>query len=379
MHIPLARTIAVAAAAAAVFAVAASARTSGPLASGRNAATGLAYAKQQIKAYEQVPKFAFKGPAFKPKVTGKKILDIPLSSTIPTLGQADRAMQAIAKRFKINFQVFPNQGQPSQWQQGVQQATTTHANGILLDAAPDPMVLQPQLAAAKKQGIKIVVSHLWNVGEKLPPNTDAIVPADFSGAGRLMADWTIVDTKGHANVLIFGPKEVPPTAYIVAAMQAEYKKYCPGCTAQYINVPLTQFATNLQNDVTNAIKSNPQANYVVPVYDNMVQWAAPGVVASGKQNSVHIATYNGTDFVLKMIKQQHVVRMDVGENWTWLGWANMDQMMRVLSGVRPVPNEHTALRVWDASNIAQDGNPPNGIKGYGNAYVKGYNRIWRGR
>jgi ribose transport system substrate-binding protein len=74
-----------------------------------------------------------------------------------------------------------------------------------------------------------------------------------------------------------------------------------------------------------------------------------------------------------------IVRFDVGEAQTWLGWANMDLAMRLMLGLTPPKTEHTALRIFTKSNIAQAGNPPVVTKGYGSAYVAGYTKLWSGK
>ena len=68
--------------------------------------------------------------------------------------------------------------------------------------------------------------------------------------------------------------------------------------------------------------------------------------------------------------------MDAGEDLAWVGWAAMDQAFRAVAGVSAVPNEHTPLRVFDRGNVADAGTPPAVDRGYGNAYVAGYERLW---
>jgi ribose transport system substrate-binding protein len=71
-----------------------------------------------------------------------------------------------------------------------------------------------------------------------------------------------------------------------------------------------------------------------------------------------------------------VVAMDVGENLAWVGWASMDQAFRVIAGERPVRSERTPLRVFEDSNVDQTGAPPRFDRGYGDAYVDGYRKLW---
>jgi ribose transport system substrate-binding protein len=93
---------------------------------------------------------------------------------------------------------------------------------------------------------------------------------------------------------------------------------------------------------------------------------------------VHIATYNGTPFVMGYLQQGNAVRFEVGENLNWLGWAYIDAEARLLAGLK-IPrqfDEHTALRAFTPENIDEAGNPPKLSTGYGDAYLVGYKKLW---
>jgi hypothetical protein len=127
-------------------------------------------------------------------------------------------------------------------------------------------------------------------------------------------------------------------------------------------------------------------NYILPIYDSMSQFVVPAITAAGKTGKVSIATYNGTPFVMTYLAKGQAVKMEVGENLNWLGWAYVDAAARYLAGV-PLPkppghfNTHTALRVFTAKNI-KEALDSKGIAqlstGYGDAYVTGYKKLWAG-
>jgi ribose transport system substrate-binding protein len=110
----------------------------------------------------------------------------------------------------------------------------------------------------------------------------------------------------------------------------------------------------------------------------MSQFVVPAITAANKIGKVHISTYNGTPFVLGYMQKGDIVRMDVGENLNWLGWAYIDADMRILSGQKlPLQfDEHTPLRVFTKANVAQAGTPPQLSTGYGTAYQIGYKKLW---
>jgi ribose transport system substrate-binding protein len=198
----------------------------------------------------------------------------------------------------------------------------------------------------------------------------------FNQAARLEADYPIVDTGGKADVLIVTSNEVPIAKGMLNAMKQEFAKCGAGCKFTIVDVPIPDWGTKIQTQVQSALVRDPKINYVIPFVDGMTQYTAAGIAAAGKTGKVKISTFNGTPFALKMIQDGNTVAMDVGENLDWLGWADMDQALRILSGVKPVQSEHTPLRIFDKANVAQAGTPPKDSTGYGNAYVQRYKSLW---
>jgi ribose transport system substrate-binding protein len=330
----------------------------------------------RVKQYKAVPKFVQPGPPVDAsKAKGKTIFIIPESSSIPFINTIDNSIVKVAKLLGIKTTIYTNQAQPSQWAAGVNQAVAQKPDLIMLQGAPDPRVLQPQLIAAKKAGIPVLATHFFEESDPMPPNVTALVRVQFNQAARLEADWTIADSGGKADVVIVTSNEVPIAKGMLNAMKQEFAK-CSGCKASIVNVPIPDWATKIQTEVQSALVKDPNVNYVIPFVDGMAQFAASGITAAGKKGKVKISTFNGTPFALKMIQDRNIVAQDVGENLDWLGWADMDQALRLLVGAKPVQSEHTPLRVFDASNVDQTGKPPKDSTGFGNAYVAAYKKLW---
>jgi ribose transport system substrate-binding protein len=330
----------------------------------------------RIKAYKAIPKFVAPGPPVDAsKAKGKTIFIIPESSSIPFINTIDDSIVRVAKLLGIKTTIYTNQAQPSQWAAGVNQAVAQKPDLIMLQGAPDPRVLQPQLVAARKAGIPVLVTHFFEESDPMPPNVTALVRVQFNQAARLEADWTIADSGGKANAVIVTSNEVPIAKGMLNAMKQEFAK-CSGCKFTIVNVPIPDWATKIQSEVQSALVKDPTVNYVIPFVDGMSQFAASGITAAGKKGTVKISTFNGTPFALKMIQDKNIVAQDVGENLDWLGWADMDQAVRILVGAKPVQSEHTPLRVFDATNIDQAGKPPKDSTGYGHAYVAAYKKLW---
>jgi ribose transport system substrate-binding protein len=157
------------------------------------------------------------------------------------------------------------------------------------------------------------------------------------------------------------------------AMKQEFAK-CSGCKLSIVNVPIPDWATKIQTEVQSALVKDPGVNYVIPFVDGMANFAASGITAAGKKDKVKISTFNGTPEMLKEVKKGDIISADVGENLEWIGYAIVDQSMRIMGGLTPVKSEHVPVRVFDSSNISQTGSKFTG--GWGNSYVGGYQKLW---
>jgi len=104
----------------------------------------------------------------------------------------------------------------------------------------------------------------------------------------------------------------------------------------------------------------------------------PGIQLAGATGKVRISSFNGPPFVLKMMQDADVVKMDVGENPSQVGYAVVDQIGRILSGQGPIASgdEGIQLRVFTKANVTEAGTPPELGKGYGDSFVQNYMKLW---
>lgn len=341
------------------------------------ATSSYAGAASELAANRGVPIFTPPGPAFnaRAKAGGKTLFVIPASSQVPFVSTIADNMKAIAGQVGVHYVVWQNQGQPSQWVQGMNTAISQGASAIVLLAGIDPASLEPQIQAAKAKGIPTIVAHLYDINQKPAPNLGGLINAPYNLAGRLIADQAIVGTKGKTDALVITINQVNSTVPMVAGIKAEFSKYCSGCKLSFTDVTVADVATKIQPNVQAALGSDPNINYVIALYDSAeAPFAEAAIRAAGRTGSVKISTFNGTPQILKEVKTGNIITVDVGENLNWVAYAIMDQSMRIMGGLPPVANEHLPLRVFDASNIAQAG--PSFTGGWGSAYIADYDKLW---
>jgi ribose transport system substrate-binding protein len=309
-------------------------------------------------------------------MAGKSILSIPTSSANPFTEGIELNMQAIAKQVGFKFDSWSNQGQPSQWVQGMDYAINQKFSLIDMLAGTNPAVLQPQIAAAKRAGIKTVSTHVTGMGSYAhEPGVTANMPIDYLGVGKLLADWVILHTGGKANVLVIESAELPSTLPEVNGIKQEFAAKDPSYKLKVVNSPIPEWSTKIPPEVEAAVASDPGLNYIIPIYDSMSQFVVAALQTEHKVGKIKIATFNGTPFVLGLI-QSGSVEMDIGENLNWIAHGILDDEMRLLGGKMFVQNEHIPLYIFDKSNAATAGVPPKYSQGYGNSYIPDYNKLW---
>jgi ribose transport system substrate-binding protein len=342
-------------------------------------ADGPDYFQDQLKPFFDKPSFVAPGPAFDAKacMAGKSIFSIPVSSANPFTANIEKAMAAAASKVGFKFTTWENQGQSSQWVQGMNAAMNEKASLIDLLAGTDPRVLVPQIREARAASIPVVPSH-YNGKEQsdvVRKNADADIPIDYFKAGALLVDWAVVQTKGNMNALVLISTGALSTDSMVAGINAELK-HCDHCKTKVMNFPVVDWGTRITPNVQSALLSDPTVNYIIVIYDSMSQFVVPAVIAANATQRIQMDAFNGTPFVLGLV-QDGKVQMDIGENLDWIGDAIIDAEMRILCGLPQVRDAKIPFYIFDSHNAADAGKPPQLSQGYGAAYIDGYEKLWK--
>ncbi len=346
-------------------------------AAGSARADDLAFFQQQLAPFVKKPKFVAPGPAFNARqcMKGKSIFSIPVSSANPFTANIEKAMAASAAQAGFKFITWENQGQSSQWVQGMDAAINENVSLIDMLGGTDPRVLVPQVMAARAHHIPVIASHYNGLEQSAEVKkwANGDVPIDYFKAGALLVDWAVVQTKGHLNALTLISGEILSTKSMMDGINAEMK-HCANCRQKVINVPVVDWATRITPNVRSALLADPSINYIIVIYDSMSQFVVPAVTLTNSADRVKIDAFNGTPFVLGLV-QQGKVQMDIGENLDWIGHGIIDDEMRLLCGM-PMVNPRIPFYIFTKANAKDAGVPPQLSKGYGDAYLEGYAKLW---
>jgi ribose transport system substrate-binding protein len=333
----------------------------------------VAGAQEQIDRFRAVPTFEAPGPSVDAAAAaGKTLAIVPASSNVPFVTTIADHMVRIGTQADLEVTVFKNQGTPAEWAKGVSDALSKGADSIDLLAGLDPAAVSAQVTQAKAKGTPVVATHLYDVNQEVDPNITAATNIPYEQAGRLLADWVITKTDADAKVLVTTINQVNSTVPMMAGIEDEFATRCgDGCSITKIDTTIADLG-KLQQQVQSELTRDPDINYVINLYDSA---QAPQTEAAIKTlgRDLKIATFNGTPDILKLITPDSVIAMDVGENLEWIGYAAIDQHLRLLSGGEPTTTPNIPIRVFDADNVAEateDG------AGFGTAYRDEYASLW---
>ncbi len=341
------------------------------------ASAGMEEAKALIEKHSKLPTFEAPGPAFDAKacMAGKKMFVIPLTNANPFNVAISQGFVDAAKMVGFELRDWETQMDPAGWIQGINTAVAEKYDLIDMQGGLPPEFLVPQITEARAAGVKVTATHNYDATtQQIPDFLDSAANTDYVTVGQIMAAWAIVQTGGKVNALVLGPDEITPTAPLRDSIMAYFKEHCPDCKTQYINVPVNDWATKTQPAVQNALLADPSINYVLPVYDSMSQFIVPAIQIAN--SPAKIVSYNGTPFVLDMMRDGDIVEMNVGESLGWVGMAGTDANMRLLCGLDKVTKLNTPAYIFTDANVATAGNPATFNDGYGDVHKEGFAKLW---
>ncbi len=341
------------------------------------ASAGIEDAKKLIEQYSQLPTFEAPGPAFDAKacMADKKMFVIPLTNANPFNAAISQGFVDAAEVVGFELRDWETQMDPAGWIQGVNTAVAEKFDLIDMQGGLPPEFMVPQITEARAAGLKVTATHNYDATtQSIPDFLDSAANTDYVTVGKIIAAWAIAKTEGKVNALVLGPDEITPTAPLRDAIMGYLKDNCPDCQSKYINVPVNDWATKTQPAVQNALLADPSINYVLPVYDSLSQFIVPAIQIAG--SSAKIVSYNGTPFVLDMMRDGDIVEMNVGESLGWVGMAGTDANMRLLCGLEPVTKLNTPAYIFTDENVATAGNPATFNDGYGDVHIEGFKALW---
>lgn len=347
---------------------------------------GVARAKAEIASLSQpTTSFPAPGPALTnvKSLKGKTVWYIPISLSVPVFAIANNALHSALSKAGINEHACSGEANPSATAACINQAVARGASAIITDSVP-VVIAANAFASAESHHIPVLIVN------QLPPTGH--IPGAVRGIGNdklayalvqdttlvsAEADWTIADSNGKANALLMPFTDSPSTLAYAAAAEATFHHDCPACKVTIQKIALAN-ASLVPSQTSSALLRHPSINYVLPEFDAVLQGVGQGIQQSGFAKRVKVATSAGDLPALQEIKAGRLA-LDVGQDFPYEGWADADEVIRMMLG-KPVVVEHVPLRAFTSANVGSLSLTPGAQASGGwygsDAYMTMFEHLW---
>ncbi|MCL2768667.1 MAG: substrate-binding domain-containing protein [Solirubrobacterales bacterium] len=320
---------------------------------------GAAHARAVVAKLEQpTTSFGAPGPPLTnaKSLAGKSVWYVPISISVPVFAIADESLRTALGKLGIQLHTCSGEANPSATAACLEHAVSSGAGGIIADGIP--VALAPNaFAAAESHHIPVLVV------DQEPPAASAPGAVRGKGDDRLAyallqnhalvtseADWITANSGGSASVLSMPFTDSPSTLQWGAEGVAELHRYCPACTVTTQRIGLADL-TLAPSQTSSALLSHPGVTYVMPEFDAALQGVEQGIQQSGMAQKVAVVTSAGDLPALQMVSA-HRVSADVGQDFPYEGWADADEMLRMMLHA-PIVEEHVPLRIFTAADVGE--------------------------
>jgi ABC-type sugar transport system substrate-binding protein len=194
--------------------------------------------------------------------------------------------------------------------------------------------ITPQIAQAKAKGIAIFGAY---TGDKPQMKTNGLygVSADFGtsvSSGKLMAAWTIKDSKNTANTVFVSLPIYPTLVAQGDAAKAEYASACPACSFDVLGLSAAQVGQGqTPSAIVNYLKTHPKTTYVYLAFGGLDAGVSQAIKSAGFANKVKIVGTQGQKSQLQqVVNGQEAAWSILPEEYTM--WVVVDWMARLNVG-----------------------------------------------
>lgn len=295
---------------------------------------------------------------------------------------AGKAMQAAGAVAGVSVQTDYAAATLSQIQSAINSAIIEKVSAIVILSVPPAAIAQP-IKDAISHGIPVMVTGAHEPGALDSTEKSLGVKADVTGcyscAGRAMADFAVMQSKGNVHALFINSPDIGVSNDEAKAFASELKQLCSTCTTQQVDVPVADWATQMTSTVASALAAHPDINYIAPVFDTMEAFTTPAVKAANELDKINMVSFNASEAQMKEMQTgaKPTWVADGGYDLTWWGWLMMDDVYRAMLNKPTVPSPAVPLRFFTHASVKSFNVSGSQDPWYGNPqYVSGFKKLW---
>lgn len=327
-----------------------------------------------ITAKDWVTASTFTGPPDPVKApAGKKIYAIACASVAPFCDEVTKGVVDAAEDVGWDATYLDGAGSPQGFATAFATALAGNPDAIVTMAIPES-VAGTYIAQAHAQGVKVIgISSVPEAGTTPDRTYDAYVSARETANAMLQAWWVIADSGGSANI---GYLWDPAYPFLTEALEAAKTVFgtCGGCVIEEVvdrQLSTAADPVKYQQLAESLIQRHPDLDYILLPYGLGTTSVIAAVNTRGAD--IKVVSKNSDPVNIGLVNQGSLAQEN-GTSPRWVGFAGLDQTIRVLAGEPPLEDWQANLPVHV---YTEDNAPATGSFDWEElGYEAGYREMW---
>ncbi len=220
---------------------------------------------------------------------------------------------------------------------GMKEALTKDPVAVVFSGTPEELWSQ-MIPAYEKAGVALIPLFIGPAKVEGPVIGNIGGPLDNEVAGRILADWFIVNSEGSGTALLQAVAGFPAVTLWQEDFEAEVAKKCPGCSVKTVEVTVAELAEGASTATTvSALQRDSSIGYVFAYNGNFIPGLSAELENAGL-SEIQIGSYAATsDYVNEAVAGKDYAFL--GLNTEYSGWLAADIAMRHTEGTELKPEE----------------------------------------
>jgi len=229
-------------------------------------------------------------PIDKPIPTGKKITFV--SCGVEACAIQGPILAEAAGILGWTVDQVATDGSPEKVQGAIDAAIRNGSDAVILNAA-DKDAYAKQIADAAAADVQFVTCcSLATTGDGILFNT--ATSEQNAPIGDYLAAEVVSDSGGKANAVYVNISAFQILAKVGDTFKAGMKEYCPGCSVESLDIPLTSLGKDAPDRIVSYLRSHPDVNYIaLSVSDALGAGLPAALKAAGLADKVTIVGQGG--------------------------------------------------------------------------------------
>jgi ribose transport system substrate-binding protein len=292
-------------------------------------------------------------------------------------GVGNAAAEA-AKIIGWKYRVLDGQGTVQGQTAAIDQAISLKPDGIILGSV-DAIAMNTEIQKAIDAGIKVVAWHSgMRPGKLKGSNIITNVTSDPAAVGKLAGLYTVADSNGTANAILFTDSEYAITIAKTDAEKAAIEG-CSGCKVLEVeDTPLADVQNRMPQLTSSLLqKYGAKWTYSVAINDLYYDFMGPSLDSAGIAGDAppkNISAGDGSEAAFQRIAAKEHQVGTVAEPLRLHAFQLIDDLNRVFAG-EPVSDYIFPVHLFTPDNVNQD-RGAGGIFDPQNGYEQVFRKIW---